>query len=84
LFSFWCNFKAKGDNILHFGVNKTIQGIIFIKQIFFFRNICFALNRTVVLRAKIVQIEKCQLLSPLTGASVVGNSDMKLAAPGMC
>jgi hypothetical protein len=25
-----CNYKAKGDIILHFGANKTIQGIIFI------------------------------------------------------
>jgi hypothetical protein len=23
-----CNYKAKGDIILHFGANKTIQGII--------------------------------------------------------
>jgi hypothetical protein len=26
LFSFWCNFKAKGNIILHFGVDKMIQG----------------------------------------------------------
>jgi hypothetical protein len=29
-FSYMCNYKAKGDIILHFGANKTIQGIIFI------------------------------------------------------
>jgi hypothetical protein len=29
-FSYMCNYKAKGNIILHFGANKTIQGIIFI------------------------------------------------------
>jgi hypothetical protein len=27
-----CNYKAKGNIILHFGANKTIQGIIFINK----------------------------------------------------
>jgi hypothetical protein len=31
-FSYMCNYKAKGDIILHFGANKTMQGIIFIKK----------------------------------------------------
>jgi hypothetical protein len=55
LFSFWCNFKAKGDIILHFGVNKTIQGIIFINFIIFFFDENDPLNRflgLIVLRAK--------------------------------
>jgi hypothetical protein len=39
LFSFWCNFKAKGDIILQFGVNKTIQGSF---------SYFLGLNRTVV------------------------------------
>jgi hypothetical protein len=53
-----CNYKAKGDIILHFGANKTIQGIIFInlkkkkKKKMGEKRIFFALNRTIVLRAK--------------------------------
>jgi hypothetical protein len=49
LFSFWCNFKAKGDIILHFGMDKTIQGSFSSKKQ---KHILLALNHTVILRAK--------------------------------
>jgi hypothetical protein len=52
-FSYMCNYKAKGDIILHFGANKTIQGIIFInlkkKKNWVKKHIFWALNCTVVL-----------------------------------
>jgi hypothetical protein len=67
---------AKGDIILHFGVNKTIQGIIFIKKNMYF----WPFKIVVVLRAKFRQkiILICQIRTSWQPCSVTKGRTQKL------